>query len=568
MEQRPWHGLYDPDVPVDVSWESMPLDHLLRRSASRHPRRPALVFFDKAVTFAELDATVDAAAAGLQRLGVAPGDRVSVFMPNCPQLVIAYEAIWRCGAIVVPANPLYTAAEFAHQTVDAGSKVAIALSMLYDRVRDARPATALEHVVVTNIKEYFKGPTRALFTLVRERRGGHRVDVSAETGTVEWKDLVAGGTPDPPEVDPAATAVLMYTGGTTGVPKAARLSHDNLMANLEQVAAFAPGLRDGEEVVLTALPLTHSYSITVAMNQAMARGFTQVLVPDPRDLVTILKVIDTHRPTVFPGVPTLYGAIARHRHVVSGKYDVSSVAYCISGAAALAPDIQRAFEEVTSARLVEGYGLSEASPVTHCNPLGGRTKPGMIGVPVPGTDCRIVDEDTETRVLGSGERGVLCVSGPQVMAGYWNRDDDTAEALRTDDAGKVWLHTGDVAVMDPDGSFRIVDRKKDMILAAGGFNVYPREVEDALMEHPAVREVGVIGVPVGSSDQRVKAFVALHDGEQLTAGELAAFARERLARFKVPREVEFRDDLPKSFVGKVLRRELAAAERDAEQQDP
>ncbi len=206
--------------------------------------------------------------------------------------------------------------------------------------------------------------------------------------------------------------------------------------------------------------------------------------------------------------------------------------------------------------------------MTHCNPLGGRTKPGMIGVPVPGTDCRIVDEDTETRVLGSGERGVLCVSGPQVMAGYWNRDDDTAEALRTDDAGKVWLHTGDVAVMDPDGSFRIVDRKKDMILAAGGFNVYPREVEDALMEHPAVREVGVIGVPVGSSDQRVKAFVALHDGEQLTAGELAAFARERLARFKVPREVEFRDDLPKSFVGKVLRRELAAAERDAEQQDP
>jgi long-chain acyl-CoA synthetase len=560
MERRPWHDLYDDGVPVDVTWESMPLDHLLTRATERFADNTALVFFDRSLSYAELDATVDALAAGLQDLGVGPGDRVAVFLPNCPQLVIAYEAIWRCGGIAVPSNPLYTAAEFAHQASDAGAKVAVVLSMLYDRVRRAWDDTALEHVVVTNIKEYFKGPTRALFTLLRERRGGHRVDLSADGRTHEWRDVLGTRPPQPVEVDPADTAMLMYTGGTTGVPKGAMLTHDNLLANLHQVAAFAPELVEGEETVLAALPLTHSYSITVAMNQAIAGGHTQLLVPDARDLVSILKVIHTHRPTVFPGVPTLYAALARHRLVVSGKYDISSITTCISGAAALPPEVQRSFEEATGARLVEGYGLSEASPVTHCNPLGGAGRSGAIGVPVPGTDCRIVDEDTETEVVPPGERGVLCVSGPQVMAGYWNRPDDTAAALRTDPDGTVWLHTGDVAVMEPDGVFRIVDRKKDMILASGGFNVYPREIEDALIEHPAVREVGVIGVPVGGANQRVKAFVALEEGAVTTAEDLIAFARERLARFKVPKEIEFRDELPKSYVGKILRRALAEGE--------
>ena len=285
------------------------------------------------------------------------------------------------------------------------------------------------------------------------------------------------------------------------------------------------------------------------------------MIPDARDLGTLLKVIDHHRPTFFPGVPTLYAAISRHRHVASGRYDVSSINWCISGAAALAPEVKRKFDELTGGQLVEGYGLSEASPVTHANPLDGTAETGYIGYPIPSTDCRVVDEDTEREVMPVGERGVLCISGPQVMQGYWNMPEATTDVLRTDADGKIWLHTGDIAVMDDKGRFAIVDRKKDMILAAGGFNVYPREVEDALFEHPDVVDVGVIGVPVGGQDQRVKAFVVLEEGASVSEEELIAFCTDKLARFKLPRAVEFRDELPKTFVGKVLRRELMAEEQ-------
>jgi len=275
----------------------------------------------------------------------------------------------------------------------------------------------------------------------------------------------------------------------------------------------------------------------------------------------VLKVIDAHKPTFFPGVPTLYSAIGRHRLVESGKFDISSINWCISGAAALPPEVKRKFEAITGGQLVEGYGLSEASPVTHGNPLDGTAGTGQIGMPFPNTDCRIVDEETETREMPIGERGVMCVSGPQVMQGYWNMPDATADVLRTDEDGTVWLHTGDVAVMDETGRFTIVDRKKDMILAAGGFNVYPREIEDVLFEHPAVVDAGVIGVPVDGQDQRVKAFVVLEERASLTEEELIEFCRGRLARYKLPRSIEFRDELPKTFVGKVLRRELMAEEK-------
>ena len=312
---------------------------------------------------------------------------------------------------------------------------------------------------------------------------------------------------------------------------------------------------------MTALPLTHSYSVTVSMNHSVSAGYKQLLIPDARDLNNLLKIIDAHHPTYFPGVPTLYSAISRHRHVVGGKYDVSSVNWCISGAAALPPEVKRGFEDASGGTLVEGYGLSEASPVTHAGPLDGSAVTGTIGFPLPSTDCRVVDEDSETNAMAVGERGVLCISGPQVMQGYWNMPDATADVLRTDENGKVWLHTGDVAVMDDAGRFSIVDRKKDMILAAGGFNVYPREVEDALFEHPDVVDVGVIGVPVDSPDQRVKAFVVIDEGKEVTESELIDFCRDRLARYKIPRTVEFRDELPKTFVGKILRRELMEEER-------
>lgn len=561
MPAQPWHQHYQAGVATEIEWPDGPLDELLRRSAEQYPDQPALVFFDRSLSFAEVDTIVDRLAAGLQAKGLQPGDRVSLFMPNCPQLVMAYHAVWRCGAIAVPSNPLYTAAEFRHQTRDAGSRFAIVLSVLYERVREVRSETPLEHIIVTNVKEYFKGPLRALFTVLRERKGGHRVDISGDPGTYEWADVLVANQPKPVSVTAADTAMLMYTGGTTGVPKGAILTHRNLMANAHQVRAWAPEATAGREVMLTALPLTHSYSATVAMNHSISAGYSQLLVPDARDLGNVLKVIDAHRPTFFPGVPTLYSAISRHRLVESGKYDVSSINWCISGAAALPPDIKRKFEEITGGQLVEGYGLSEASPVTHANPLDGKAETGLIGVPLPNTDCRIVDEATETETMAAGERGVLCVSGPQVMQGYWNMPEATSDVLRTDKHGKMWLHTGDIAVMDETGRFAIVDRKKDMILASGGFNVYPREIEDALFGHPAVVDAGVIGVPVGGQDQRVKAFVVLEEETSCSEAELIDFCRERLARYKIPREIEFRDELPKTFVGKVLRRELMAEER-------
>ncbi len=560
-EVKLWHQNYPDGVPAEVTWPDGPLDNLLRASAAKFPDKPALVFFDRSLSYRQVDEIVDQLAAGLQDKGLAPGDRVSLFMPNCPQLVMAYEAVWRCGAVAVPSNPLYTAAEFAHQASDAGSRFAIALTMMYDRVKQAQADTPIEHVIVTNIKEYFKGPLKALFTVLKERKGGHRADFGSDANTYAWSEVLADHAPLQVDVTSGDLAMLMYTGGTTGVPKGAMLTHENMMANAHQTRAWAPEAVEGNEVMLTALPLTHSYSATVAMNHSISAGYTQLLIPDARDLGNLLKVIDAHHPTYFPGVPTLYSAITRHRDVTSGKYDVSSINWCISGAAALPPEVKRNFEAITGGRLVEGYGLSEASPVTHANPLDGTAETGMIGFPLPNTDCRIVDEDTETRLVEPGDRGVLCISGPQVMQGYWNMPDATRDVLRTDDDGKVWLHTGDVAVMDDQGRFAIVDRKKDMILAAGGFNVYPREVEDALFEHPGVIDVGVIGIPVGGQDQRVKAFVVLEDGKSATEDELIEFCRDRLARYKLPRSIDFREELPKTFVGKVLRRELMAEEK-------
>jgi long-chain acyl-CoA synthetase len=563
MEPRPWHLHYDPGVPTSLDYPDITLPHLLSRSASRYPNRPALVFFNHAVSFSELDALSDRLAAALQGMGIGRGDRVSVFLPNCPQTVISYEAIWKAGAVAVPANPVYTAAEFAHQTADAGSRIAICLTLNYPRVRQARPKTGLEKVLVANIKEYFPPLLRFLFTVAKERKEGHRVDISADADTLWFQDAIAAAPehPEPVAVEPDDLAVLMYTGGTTGLPKGAMLTHRNLVANSLQGEAWSVGLTEGGEVMLTSLPLTHSYAMTVCMNHSIGRGYTQVIVPDPRDIVGLLKVIDRQRPTLVPGVPALYAALANHPAVLAGKFDLTSIKQCMSGAAGLPPDVQRRFQEVTGGRLVEGYGLSEASPVTHANPLGSGDRIGTIGIPFPDTDCRIVDEATETQVLGPGERGVLCISGPQVMQGYWKRPDETAATLISDPDGTVWLHTGDVAVMDPDGFFHIVDRKKDLILAGGGLNVYPREIEDVLYEHPAVGEVGVIGVPPNSPDQRVKAFIVLKPGAAATVEELQDFCRERLARFKVPKFIEFRESLPRTFVGKVLRRELAAEEQ-------
>jgi long-chain acyl-CoA synthetase len=561
MEERPWHQHYDQGVPPGLEYPSIPVHQFLNDTVAKYPDNTALIFFDNKLTYRQLNTLVDKFAAGLQQLGLKKGDRVAVYMANCPQFVIAYYAILRAGGIVVPSNPLYVAREFEHQVNDSGAKIAICLSLLYPRVREARPNTGLEHVVVTNIKEYFPGLVKMLFTLAKEKKDGHRVDISGDANTHWFQDILKAA-PDkstPVEIEPEDTAVLMYTGGTTGVPKGAQLTQRNVAANAIQTATWMVDTTEGEDVVMTALPLTHSYAMTACMNHAVYRGYAQILIPNPREFDRLLGAVNKHKPTMFPGVPTLYTAINNYPDV--NKYDLKSIKACISGAAGLPPEVQEEFQRITGGKLVEGYGLSEATPVTHCNPIGSGGRIGYIGVPFPDTECKVVDADTETETLGPGEPGVLCISGPQVMKGYWGMPTETANVLRQDETGKVWLHTGDVAEMTEDGYFRIVDRKKDMILAAGGFNVYPREIEDVLYEHPKVLEAAAIGVPIGGSDQRAKVFIVLREGETATEEEILEFCRERLAKYKVPKYVEFRQDLPKTMVGKILRRVLLEEEK-------
>jgi long-chain acyl-CoA synthetase len=569
METRVWHQHYDPNVPVSLEYPPCPVDYFLRQTAQKSPHQPAIIFGGMApllgeqhhhLTYRELDGLADRFAAGLQQLGLQKGDRVALYMPNCPQYVIAYYGTLRAGGIVVPSNPLYTAREVEHQIKDADANFAVVLSLLYNNIKQVRRHTSLKHVIVTNIKEYFPGSLKFLFTWTKEKKGGHRVDISGDAQTHWFQEILATAPvhPKPVEVTPEDTAVLMYTGGTTGVPKGAQLTHRNVVANGLQSAAWLSGAgqSDKPEVMLTALPLTHSYSMTVCMNVSVFGGHTQVIIPNPRDMTHVLNAIHLHRVTYFPGVPALYTAINNNPEVKAGKYDLHSIKACISGAAGLPVEVQTAFQRLTGGKLVEGFGLSETSPVAVANPLGRGGRSGAIGVPVSDTEVKLLDPETEEVEVGPNQPGVICIHGPQVMKGYWNMPAETANTLRRHADGKIWLHTGDIAEMSEDGYFRVVDRKKDLILAAGGFNVYPRDIEERLYEHPKVLETAVIGVPVGSTDQRAKAFVVLKDGQTATAEELIAWCREGLAPYKVPKQVEFRAELPKTMVGKILRRQL------------
>jgi long-chain acyl-CoA synthetase len=577
MDTRVWHQHYDPGVPASIEYPPQPVDSFLTKTAGKFPDKTALIFGGLApllgerhstISYRQLEALVDRFAAGLQNVGLQKGDRVALYMPNCPQMVIAYYGTLRAGGIVVPCNPLYVPREIEHQLNDAGATVAVVLSMLYPKVSQIRAKTSLSHVVVTNIKEYFPGSLKGLFTVFREKKDGHRVDLAAEVDTSWFQEFLtpAPVKPHPVEIAPEDTAVFMYTGGTTGVPKGAQLTHRNVVANALQATVWlsSESIGEGMEVVMTALPLIHSYSMTVCMNLAVFNGHTQILIPNPRDFDHLLNSINIHRPTLFPGVPTLYMAINNHPDVKSGKYEVDSVRLCLSGAAGLPLEVQQEFQRITGGKLVEGYGLSETSPITHANPISQGGRIGTIGVPISDTDVKIVDQETEETELGPNEAGILCIHGPQVMKGYWGMPTETANTLRQHADGKVWLHTGDVAEMSDDAYFRIVDRKKDMILAAGGLNVYPRDIEERLYEHPKVLEAAAIGVPVGGANQRAKVFVVLKKGESTNEEEIIEWCRTGLARFKVPKQVEFRDELPKTMVGKILRRELMEEEAEKE----
>jgi long-chain acyl-CoA synthetase len=566
--EKPWLNEYDSGVPATIDYPQAPLHQFLLDTAAKYPSKTALIFgnvveplgnalMDAPMTYGRLLELSERFSAALQKLGIKKGDRVAIHLVNCPQFVIAYYGTLMAGGIVVPCNPQYVARELEHQFNDSGAKAVVTLSLTYPTVKEIREKTQVEHVIVANIKEYFPGLLKFLFTVAKEKREGHFQDISGDANTYWFQDLLAQAPakPEPVEVVPADTAVLMYTGGTTGVSKGAQLTHQNVVANAVQTRWWMWDSKEGEEVMMTALPLYHSYSMTVCMNHTIYLGGSMILIPDPRILDHVLKSINKHKPTLYPGVPALYVAVTNYPEV--GKYDVSTIRACISGAAGLPPEVQEGFERLTGGKLVEGYGLSEASPVTHCNPIYGKRKEGSwIGLPVPDTEAAIKDLDTGEKILGVGEIGELCIRGPQVMKGYWNMPTETANTLR---AG--WLHTGDIARMEADGFFQIVDRKKDMILGTGGYNIYPREVEDVLYEHPKILEAAVAGVPLGTErGERVKAYVVLKPGETATEEEIIEYCRENLAYYKVPKFVEFRDELPKTMVGKMLRRVLVEEE--------
>jgi long-chain acyl-CoA synthetase len=468
---------------------------------------------------------------------------------------VSYYATLMLGAIAVPCNPTYVAREIEHQLVDSGAETIITLSLTYPIVREVRERTRLKHVVVTNVKEYFPPVLRVLFTLVMEKKEGHRQDTTGHEATYWFQDLLSNAPGDLPTVDtdPGDTAVLMYTGGTTGVPKGAQLTHSNIQSNAQQVRAWLTRLVAGQEVIMTSLPLFHSYGMTTCLNLGFATGSTLILIVNPRSMPHILKSIAKHHPTLYPGVPAMYVAINNYPRIE--RFNCSSIWACISGAAPLPVEVQEQFQSLTGGRLVEGFGLSEASPVTHANPIYGENRIGTIGLPFPSTDAKIVDATTGTRELPPGQVGELLIHGPQVMSGYWNMPEETARVLQDG-----WLSTGDLATMDADGYFRIVDRKKDMILGSGGFNVYPREIEDVLYEHPKVQAAAVVGIPLEGKGERPKAYIVLKEGATASEQEVIEFCRANLARYKVPRFVEFRDELPITMVGKVLRRVLLEEE--------
>lgn len=565
--EKIWLAKYEEGVPAEVEIPGYPVTQNLINAVEKYPTRTALIFGNvvEPLGNALMDAKMDYRtlldltcrfAAALQQLGVKKGDRVAVHLPNCPQFIIAYYAVLMAGGIVVPCNPQYVARELAYQLSDSGAETIITLSLTYPIVKQIRAETPLKQVVVANVKEYFPPLLKFLFTVAVEKKEGHRQDISGDANTFWFQGVLAGApaSPNPVAVDMEDTAVLMYTGGTTGTSKGAELTHRNLQANAAQTKAWFPRMVEGQEIILTSLPLFHSYGMTTCMNLGILAAATLLLIVNPRTLIHILKSIKKHRPTLYPGVPAMYVAINNYPEI--GKFDISSIKACISGAAPLPVEVQMRFQELTGGRLVEGYGLSEATPVTHANPIYGENRIGTIGLPFPSTDAKIVDVETGTRELPPGEVGELVVRGPQVMKGYWQKPEETANVLRDG-----WLYTGDIARMDADGYFQIVDRKKDMILGAGGFNIYPREIEEVLYQHPKVKECAAVGVPVPEKGERVKVFIVLKEGETATEDEIIEFCRQNMASYKVPRFVEFRSDLPKTMVGKVLRRVLLEEEK-------
>ncbi len=550
----PWLDSYPPGVPEHVEVPRGNLARLLADAARDFPHAPALHFEGRTSSYAELAEQAWRLAGALAGLGVTKGTRVGIILPNSPQVIVSFFATLRLGAVVVLNNPIYTEHELEHQLGDASVEVLICVDLLYERVRPLRERLGIREVIVTSMLDELPALKRVLAPYTKRGREASAT-VSRDEPVLHWRDLLRRVDDKPPEaeVDPSSDlALLQYTGGTTGLAKGVMLSHANLLANVEQVRAWFPDADPGHEVMMAVLPFFHVYGLTVCLLLGVRLRAALVLLPR-FDLSAVVSSIDHYRPTLFPGVPTMYVAI--NNAVAGGGHDLSSIKACLSGAAPLPREVAERFERFSGGRLVEGYGLSECSPVALANPIYGKRKAGTIGMPLPDTLARVVDPADPSQALPAGQAGELALRGPQVMVGYWSRPDETEQVLRDG-----WLLTGDMAVMDEEGYFSIVDRKKDLIIA-GGYNVYPREVEEVLYGHPKIEEVCVVGVPDPYRGETVKAFVVLRDGERATVEEIREFAKGRLAAYKVPRSVEFRDELPKTLIGKVLRRALVEEER-------
>lgn len=547
---RFWTKHYEAGVPADLPFEPLVLPDFLEQAVARWANRPALTLKGKTLTYDQLKEQVDRFATALASLGVQKDSRVALWLPNLPQMVIAFFATLKLGAQVVMTNPLYVERELEHQFNDANVSVVVTLDYLWwYKLRGMLAKTKVQHVIVTGIPDYLPFPLNFLAPL-KLKKTKQYVKVPREERVHFFKDMIARTPANPPRVQVGLDdlAALQYTGGTTGVSKGAMLSHRNLSANVQQAAAWFPSTQPGEEVLLACLPYFHVFGMTISMLWPIQAGAHIVLAPNPRDIPDLVKSIRKHGVTIFPAVPALFVAINNFPGV--DLLDLTSIRACFSGSAPLPVDVMERFERLTGGKITEGFGMTETSPVTHVNPLMGLRKPGSVGVPVPGTDMKVVDADTGERELGLGEEGELCVRGPQVMAGYWNRPDETAKALRDG-----WMHTGDLARVDEDGYTFIVGRKKDMILA-GGYNVYPDEVDGVLFGHPDVLESATIGVPDERCGEHVKSFVVLKPGHRVEPETLKLYLASQLAKYKVPREIEFLPELPKSSMMKILRREL------------
>ena len=531
------------------------LDELART----HPSRTALHFKGATITYGVLGALSEAFAAALAARGLRRGDRVALLLPNCPQFLIAQFGIWKAGGVVTPLNPTYSEHELAELLEGTRAECAVVLTPFYDKVRRAQGRTRVRRIIATSIKEYLPPLLRTLFTWFKEKQDGHRIALAS--GDEWFGDLIAAhraaqhGVPRPGPDDPA---VILSTGGTTGTPKGAVGRHRHYVASGRQIDAWTSSIRKPwQDVIMLPLPLFHVYANLGVLPMAFLGPNPVSLIPNPRDLDDVLKTIRQVKPGFFSGVPTLYAAMVNHPKVRSGKVSLRSIKLCVSGASALMADTKRRFEEATGARIIEGYSLTEAMMAACLNPVEGPRKTGSVGIPLPDVEVRILDPDTGTHDVPAGEVGELVLRAPQIMAEYWNNPLETAETLRLHGPGAPWLHTGDLVYADEDGYLFVVDRKKDLVKTSG-FQVWPREIEEVLSAHPAVLEVGVAGVPEPARGEVVYAWVVTKPGEMATEEMLRAYCRERLAPYKVPARVIFRESLPKTMVGKILRRALVA----------